>query len=278
MTTTIGVEPAAGHLPQPGLSALNLCDLPPWVIASEEFNLTPSALELAGVRSSNRDLFRKLDCIEDPIQRGAVFHDYLDVKFALHQWEDYSGNARSSLRNSYLRFLRGWEVDSNASAGAVLKSWVQSRFGIQPTYHRGVLRFKDGEEDARFAYDRMHGSMKTNSIYSQLDLLYEFCQYEMERRFPGVLTCQLYRGTYDPEEHPLLEKRGKRESCVRLNTLVSFTADNEKAWEFGSTVWVAEVALCKVIFFSDLLPDRLLKGEDEYLVVGGNYWVKELLY
>ena len=38
--------------------------------------------------------------------------------------------ARMSIRNSYLRFLKGWKIDSNSVAGAVLKRWVESRIGI----------------------------------------------------------------------------------------------------------------------------------------------------
>ncbi|MBC2592938.1 NAD(+)--dinitrogen-reductase ADP-D-ribosyltransferase [Ruficoccus amylovorans] len=263
----------------PGQPTINHCEIPPWIIASDEFNLAPVPLSIAGVRESNVHLFRRLEGIPDPMERGQVFHDYVSVKFALHQWENYHGKARSSLRNSYIRFLRGWGVDSNGIEGAVLKSWVQSRFGILPTYHRGVLRPLDGgEEDHRFALDRMRGSAKTNCIFSQLDLLYEFCQYELARRWPEREVLTLYRGTFDPEEHPVFETRARRESCVRLNNLISFTDDRERAWEFGSTVWQATVAAAKVVFFSQLLPSQLLKGEDEYLVVGGNYWVRELLY
>ena len=272
MTTTPGVELAERYSP------INLCNLSPWVLASAEFNAEPLPVTLAGVRESNRHLFRMLETIVDSQQRGQVFHDYLDVKFMLHQWASYTGKARSSLRNSYIRFLCGWGLESNGVEGAVLKSWVQSRFGVLPTYHKGILRFVDGEEDQRFARDRMRGSVKGNAIFSQLDLLYEFCQYELQRRHPDRHTYLLYRGTYDPEEHPVRMRGEGRRSCVRLNNLVSFTSDREKAWEFGSTVWKATVAGPKILFFSGLLPGHFLNGEDEYLVIGGDYWVEELLY
>ncbi len=261
-----------------GVVAFNHCDIPPWVIASDTFNLEPRPLSISGVKRSNRDLFAKLEQEPEAAHRGRIFHEYLNVKFALHQWSEYSGNARSSLRNSYLRFLNGWQVDSNGVEGAVLKSWVESRFGVLPTYHRGVLRRVDGEEDYRFAQDRMKGSARTNAIYSQLDILYEYCQYEYKRRSPGMETLTLYRGTNDPEEHPLIAQKSKRENCIRLNNLVSFTSDREKAWEFGSYVWQATCAVSKIVFSSGLLPSSLLTGEDEYLLIGGDYWVKELLY
>ncbi len=258
--------------------SMNLCDLPAWVIASRSFNDNPVPLRLAGVRQSNRHFFEKLGQLDDPMERARVFHEYLDVKFALHQWSEYTGKARKSLRNSYVRFLHGWGVDSNSIEGAVLKSWVQSRFGVLPTYHRGTLKDEDGEEDSRFASDRMKGSARTNAIFSQLDLLYEYCQYELSARWPDTPCFTLYRGTYDPEEHILQHIEGKRQNWVRLNNLVSFTSNRERAWEFGSTVWRTVVAAPKIIFFSGLLPNSILNGEEEYLVIGGDYLVHELLY
>ncbi len=258
---------------------MNLCELPAWIIASERFNEMPQALHLAGVRDSNRRLFAQLDTIGSAEERAKVFHDYLCVKFALHHWKEFAGYSRSSLRNSYLRFLNGWGMDSNSIEGAVLKSWVQSRFGVAPTYHRGLLRNDDtGDEDARYAYDRMRGRARTNAIDAQLDLLYEYCQYEQRRQAPGTTTLTLFRGTNDPDEHFIRRIQSKRRAIVRLNNLVSFTAERERAWEFGSTVWKATVAVTKIVFFSNLLGGSVLCGEAEYLVVGGDYEVEELLF
>jgi NAD+--dinitrogen-reductase ADP-D-ribosyltransferase len=257
---------------------MNLCDVPAWAIASTAFNEDPLPLDLAGVRASNRYLFDLLDQTEAHEQRARIFHDYLCVKFKLHQWSEYAGKARSSLRNSYVRFLNGWGMDSNGSEGAVLKSWVQSRFGVSPTYHRGILRSVYGAEDERFAHDRMRGRARTNAIDAQLDLVYQFCQYELVRQWPETTTRTLYRGTNDPEEHIVQRIDSRRRSIVRLNNLVSFTADRERAWEFGSTVWRACVATSKIVFFSSLLGGSLLQGEAEYLVIGGEYEVEELIW
>jgi len=38
------------------------------------------------------------------------------------------------------------------------------------------------------------------------------------------------------------------------------------------------VPLAKIVFFSGLLPKSLLTGESEYLVLGGHYKVRTLLY
>jgi NAD+--dinitrogen-reductase ADP-D-ribosyltransferase len=123
----------------------------------------------------------------------------------------------------------------------------------------------------------MKGSARTNAIQSQLDLLYEYCQYELTRKFNAMPIVPLYRGTYDASEHDVLEQIGKREQIVRLNNLVSFTSDEERAWEFGSTVWETHVPLCKIFFYNDLLPGSIMKGEGEYLVIGGEYRVRQVM-
>ncbi|PLX98751.1 MAG: N-acyl homoserine lactonase, partial [Desulfuromonas sp.] len=121
-------------------ASLNLCNLPPWVIASHYFNRNPKPLEIQGVRQSNRLLFDRLDRLETREMRGLQFHDYMDVTFQLHQWEnEVTNSSRKSLKNSYLRFLRGWMFESNSREGAVLKGWAESRFGLAPTFHHELI-------------------------------------------------------------------------------------------------------------------------------------------
>jgi NAD+--dinitrogen-reductase ADP-D-ribosyltransferase len=123
----------------------------------------------------------------------------------------------------------------------------------------------------------MKGSARTNAIQSQLDILYEYCQFELLRKYPDSPIITLYRGTYDASEHDIIEQINKREQIVRLNNLVSFTSDEERAWEFGSTVWAVQVPLCKIFFYNELLPGSIMKGEGEYLVIGGEYRVRRVL-
>jgi len=257
---------------------VNHCNIPPWAIASTNFNDHPVPLGLDGVRASNRHLFERLTTLSDPLERGRVFHDYLSVKFRLHEWEQYQHHARKSLRNSYLRFLRGWGVDSNSIEGAVLKGWVESRFGISPTYHKGRLTADHSEDEPIYAVDRMKGHARTNAIDSQLDLLFEFCQYELVHRFPNETHLTLYRGTCDAGEYEVIDPPVGRKLTVRLNNLSSFTFDRERAWEFGSTVWEVQVPLTKIFFFGNILPGSILQGESEFLVIGGDYRVRELLF
>lgn len=259
-------------------SAFNHCNLPPWVIASRHFNENPQPLEVQGVRLANRFLFRKLDGIDSAEERGEVFNDYMSVKFQLHHWQDQkTDTARRSLKNSYLRYLRGWMMDSSSVEGAVLKGWVESRMGIVPTYHKARIAGIHTESYYDYVVDRTAGSKRTNAINSQLDLLYEFCQYELARRFPGEQWLTLYRGTFEADEYDTVEELGKRERVVRFNNLVSFTSVEERAWEFGFTVWEIRAPLVKVFFFNDLLPSSIMKGEGEYLVVGGEYRVRQVM-
>lgn len=259
-------------------NVFTLSNYSPWVLAAREFNDDPQPITIGIARQDNRHLFEKLDVEPDPAARGGIFNDYMSVKFQLHDWPSHAAGARRSLKNSYVRFLRGWAVDSNSIEGAVLKSWVESRLGLPPTFHRGAVL--DGSEASNMPYevDRMRGNARTNAILSQLDVLYEFCQYELARRLPGERWLTLWRGTCDAEDYSLLVRGPSRRACITMNNLSSFTSDRECAWEFGSTVWEARVPLVKIFFFSGLLPDSLLKGENEYLVIGGEYDVRSLLY
>jgi len=255
----------------------NLCNLPPWVVASREFNDDPRPLELQGVAHANRFLFEALDRLDDPAARAKTFDDWLSVRFQLHQWEaQATQQARKSLKNSYLRFLRGWGHDSNAVEGAVLKGWVESRMGIPPLFHRGRIERMESPEYLRFARDRMQGMARTSAIFDQLDLVYTFTQHELSRRQPGERWLTLYRGQNDATEHEVVEPLGPREQVVRLNNLCSFTDDVERAWEFGSTVWEARVAVPRIFCVSWFFPG-ILRGEREVLVVGGEMRVRRVM-
>ncbi len=259
------------------ITPINLCNLPPWSIASHHYNARPQRLEVQGARHMGRLLFEQLDQIDDPEQRALIFHDFMDVTFQLHQWQrEESRSSQKSLKNSYLRFLRGWLFDSNSIEGAVLKGWVESRLGLVPTFHKRVIPDQNSEEYFLYTVERMKGSARTSAIFSQLDLLYEFIQYELERQMPDTTYLSLFRGVYDLDEHSILDRHSNTRFLIRLNNLNSFTSDYEKAWEFGSRVIRAQVPLTKIFFLSGFLPKTLMKGEDEYLVIGGDYEVEEM--
>jgi NAD+--dinitrogen-reductase ADP-D-ribosyltransferase len=251
-------------------TSFNRCNLPPWVIASRHFDEHPQAIELQGVREENRALFTALDALDDPEARARRFDDWVSVRFQLHHWQaQATPAARRSLRNSYLRFLRGWGMDASSVEGAVLKGWVESRLGIPPTFHREPLTARDGPAWGRYVEDRTRGHLYTSAIDAQLDLLYAYTQHELARRAPGERWVTLWRGQAAFPERDVVARLGPREWVVRTNNLLSFTDDPERAWEFGDRVYEARLALPRVFFAGHLLPRSILKGEREHLVIGG---------
>ncbi|PLX93309.1 MAG: N-acyl homoserine lactonase [Desulfuromonas sp.] len=253
---------------------INRCGLPPWVIATPYYNNRPQPLEIQGVRHANRGLFERLAQLPTRDARGAQFNDWMDVAFQLHQWQrEETKGSRKSIKNSYLRFLRGWMFDSNSVEGAVLKGWVESRIGLSPTFHHEPIRDRHCEAYFRYTVDRMKGTARTNALFDQLDVLYEFCQDELIRTAPEQTHYTLYRGFNDMAEHHVVAEEGKKRLLVQLNSLLSFTTDFERAWEFGTRVMRAQVPRTKIFFASDMLPSSLLKGEEEVLVIGGQYHV-----
>jgi NAD+--dinitrogen-reductase ADP-D-ribosyltransferase len=234
-------------------------------------------LEIQGTHHTIQKFFDLVKAIEDPEVRGAKFHDFMDVIFQLHNWErESSRSSQKSLRNNYLKFLRGWLFDSNSIAGAVLKGWVESRLGLIPTFHREIINSVHSETYYQYLVDRMTGSTRTSAVLSQLDLLYEYVQHELLRRFPGKTHFTLYRGIYDFSEHQIVSRLEKNHYVLRLNNLNSFTNDFERAWEFGNRVIKTKVPLTKIFFMAGLLPKALLRGEGELMIIGGEFDIRVL--
>ena len=57
----------------------------------------------------------------------------VDVEFT------FKGRNREEFRE-YLRVVRGWAFDPDGREAAVLKGWVESRFGLMPRHHGESLR------------------------------------------------------------------------------------------------------------------------------------------
>jgi len=253
---------------------VNRCDLPPWVIASPHFNRNPRPIEIQGVRRAHRSLFGRLDRLARPAARERCFRDYVEMLFQTGKWRGgTSPFGRRSLRSGYLRFLRGWMVDASSAEGAVLKGWVESRFGIPPAFHAGRIEGTDSPEYLVYLSERMRESTRTNAVESQFDLLYEFIQDELRRRQPGVLSFTLYRGVRNIGDYRFLENPDGSRLVVRLNNLNSFSSRLEHAWQFGGHVFEAEVPAAKIFFRADLLRGVLPRGEEEALVIGGDFEV-----
>jgi NAD+--dinitrogen-reductase ADP-D-ribosyltransferase len=262
---------------QRGYSA-NLVGVPTGLLASAAFNDYPLPLHIRGVHESHPRLFDLLAAAGSHAEAGKHFQDYMDETFSLRQDKtDAAGPPVRRFRATYLRLLKGWGYDANSREGAVLKGWAESRFGLFPTFHKTPLaRFASGAW-SRYVEEKMASRFYNNDIYSQLDLLYEFCQWSLARWFrPGQHHIALYRGVNDFREDNLLRgqthpRRGP--ALMRLNNVVSFTAQRSIACEFGDTILETRVPTVKILFFNDLLPRHPLKGEAEYLVIGGDYRV-----
>jgi NAD+---dinitrogen-reductase ADP-D-ribosyltransferase len=249
------------------------------VIASHLFNRNPLSLEIQGVRRAHRSLFARLGRLEDPKARARTFREYMALVFQVGKWrKEPSPLGRRSLRNSYLRFLRGWIQDASSPEGAVLKGWVESRFGLPPTFHAGPIADLHAPAYVLYLVERMRESARSNAVESQFDLLYEFVQYELRRRYPDVQAFTLYRGVKNLGDYRVIGEAVGNRVVLRLNNLNSFTSRLEHAWQFGSRVLEAAVPASKIFFRSDLLPGILPRGEEEALVIGGEYEVTVRLY
>jgi NAD+--dinitrogen-reductase ADP-D-ribosyltransferase len=285
-----GSDKESTTLPRYARLPINRCNLPAVILGSLTFQHYPTVIKLDSVAELHADLFRRLDSFADKAERASAFCDYLTVRFCLEQLEEAGLTERSKQRAkaNWMRVLRGWSFDSDGREGAILKGWVESRFGLLPRFHGQPLRDFTGATYLRYQEMRSAGLYGTNALESQLDLLYAYSQYEYQREINESITAitaiaanrtaapplpghsiELYRGINRIAEHEVLAGEGKRQ-VVLFNNLVSFTASRERASEFGDYILTAQVPKAKIFFNCDLLPG-VLKGENEHLVIGGVY-------
>jgi len=261
----------------------NLMGLPTNLLGSVAFNDHPQALHISGVREMNRNMFEMLSQSDGLMDAGDAFYKYMMAVFGIdpeqhEKDEPAKADGKPKVRryrSSFLRLLKGWGYDSNGPEGAVLKGWVESRFGLFPTYHKEMITRFSTEGWMAYVEEKMSSRFHNNSIYCQLDMLYEFCQWGLERHAAhGESHVTLYRGINSFDEHQIVERLDKKNVVMRLNNLASFSSDRGVADCFGDTILTVKVPVVKVVFFNTLLPIHPLKGEGEYLVVGGDYRVR----
>lgn len=268
-----GDNPAAAEgmasLPREARLPINRCNLPAVVLGSLTFQRHPTALVLDGVAELHRDLFRRLRDAS-PGAQADTFRDYMTVHFRLERPEDQgAGRGRKAREKAnYVRMIRGWSFDADSREGAVLKGWVESRFGLVPRWHGQALRNPSDEAWLRYQEMRARGVYGTNAVEAQLDLVYTFCQFELARRHPGMRHVTLYRGMNRLGDHEVLAHGADGRHTILLNNLSSFTCSRERACEFGDYILEVEVPLAKIFFHCGLMPG-VLQGEDEFLVIGG---------
>jgi NAD+--dinitrogen-reductase ADP-D-ribosyltransferase len=258
-------------------SSTNLVGLPTQFIASPDFHADPVPMHISGVREMNASLFEMLGRASDLADAGVAFMCYMVAMFGLDPEQHDSAPGRAGqrrFRSSFLRLVKGWGYDSNGPEGAVFKGWVESRFGIFPTYHKEPIRRIASGAWTTYVEEKMSSLFHSNAIYTQLDLVYEFCQWALEHFVaPKGTHVTLYRGTNSFDEHLIQERIDRTTAVIRLNNLASFSADRDVASCFGDIILTVDVPLAKLVFFNTLLSQHALNGEAEYLVIGGDYRV-----
>ncbi len=250
-------------------------------LASTGFNEQAPELHIAGTRETQPGLFALLDRCNDLTQAREVFVHYLSIAFGLQAPEKPAiGSAASAeprrWRGSWRRLLQGWGMDANGVAGAVLKGWVESRFGLVPTFHKAPLAHFPSPAWVAYLEEKTSSRHHSNNIHQQLDLLYEFCQWALAR-FPLPAPqmqgphVRLWRGSNRVEEQLLQGTLRERLCRVRLNNIVSFSLSPEEASCFGDWVFELLVPQSKLLVFPGLLPGQVLQGEQEVIALGGDY-------
>jgi NAD+--dinitrogen-reductase ADP-D-ribosyltransferase len=259
----------------------NLVGVPAPLLGSVAFNAHPQPLHIAGAREGNPGLFALLARCDDPASAREVFEHYMSLAFGLQRPE--TGDPRDAVdaqarrwRASYLQLLQGWGLEANGAAGAVLKGWVESRFGLVPAFHKAPLARFPSPAWVAYVEEKAASRYHNNNIWQQLDLLYEFCQWMLARfRLLGEAAsathAMLWRGSTRCEEQVIAGSLRERRCTVRLNNLVSFSLTREHAECFGDWVLEARVPLVKLLLVPGLLGRRaLLHGEAEVLAIGGD--------
>lgn len=249
--------------------------IPATILGSAQFNLNPAELRIHGTCESHTGLFRILAGCTTQAEAAEVFEHYMDLQFGHNLPQDDDPDAPRRFSTSYIELPRGWGFDSNSPQGAVLKGWVESRFGLIPTFHKAPLGRFPSLPWVSYLEEKASSRFHNNGINFQLDALYEYCQWSL-RKFgpPEQRTMPLWRGTNNFEEQVVHGNLQARHCTMRLNNLVSFSVSMKRAEEFGDWILQTEVPLSKLLFFPGLLADAVLNSEGEYIVIGGNYAVR----
>jgi len=270
-TTQQHTRVAAPSLPEQACLPINRCNLPAKILGSLTYQHHPAPLLLDGIADLHKPLWAKLAEFKKTEQRGQFFIDYMQTSFQLEHLEEVGltdKDSKARIKANYLTMLRGWHFDPDSREGAVLKGWVESRFGLLPRWHKGPISSAESEAYRHYMHERTSGIYNTNALEAQLDLLYSYCQYELQQHYPEQTHIRLYRGFNKLTSHDILHQFSKHRYVILLNNLNSFSDSEELASQFGDHVMQADIPLSKLFAYQQLLPGRL-KGEGEHLVLGG---------
>lgn len=266
---------ATDSLPHYARSVLNRCNLPAVILGGLTFQTHPQRLFIDGVETMHRQFFESVASVEKSATRALFFHDYMCSCFLLDCKDEagFSQNSRIKRNKAdYLRLLRGWMFNPDGIEAAVLKRWVESRFGLLCQNHKASLRDFHSAAYAQYQADYMRGLYNTNALEAQLDLLYGYCQYELQRRYAEREHWSLFRGVNRLQQFDVVSDNAA-DPVLLLNNLNSFSNNDDTAGIFGDVILNVAVPASKLLYFPGLLPG-VLKGEEEFLVIGGVYRVK----
>ncbi|WP_328833246.1 NAD(+)--dinitrogen-reductase ADP-D-ribosyltransferase [Vibrio ulleungensis] len=247
----------------------NHCNLPSILLASLAYQSIPVPLYIYTLEPWLREFRKscmKLSSINDRVEH---FHRAMSERYQVHK-PNVCDDGEVSNPSTYRKILIGWLFDSGNQQGAVLRAWVESRFGLLTRYHNLELLGPDSDRYDHYASLSGYYSLNSDELFSQLDFLYYYCQLELGTRYSSVDHLTLYRG------FSTLPTRTINEEPVYLfNNLSSMTEDPELALQFGTQVVKVDVPRYKIICFDSLLPGTL-SGEREYMVLGGLYRGEQL--
>ncbi len=256
----------------------NLVGVSSQLLSSVDFNDFPQSLHIAATRATHRGLFALLEAAHGQAEAAEIFQHYMQLAFGVAKRRRGAADdgSHSLYKSSYFKLLQGWGFDANSVPGAVLKGWVESRFGIAPTFHYGPLETFPSEAWMRYLEDKLSGRFHNNCIQLQLDVLFEYCQFCLQRfvRPTSGSHLTLYRGIDRSEARFVHGSVRERRGVLRFNNLVSFSVSRERSDCFGELIVVARVPLQKLLFYPGILIDRVLNGEGEALVIGGDFEVE----
>lgn len=284
-------RPPTALAQEPRWYASNLVGVPALQLASTAFNAQPLPLSIRGTQAAHPALFEQLETAANLLAARDTFVRYMDDAFALHKpphpthpshpplaGAAWSGDHRR-WRTSWRKLLQGWGMDANGPAGAVIKGWVESRFGLVPTFHKAPLGHYPSDSWVTYIEEKNASRYHNNHIHQQFDVLYEFCQLSLRRFGPPAIghTAQhtrLWRGSNRCEEQVVTGRLTNRRCTMQLNNVVSMSLCAQDASCFGDWVLQIQVPLCKLITYPGLLPGQVLQGEQEVLALGGHYDVE----
>lgn len=274
--TEVWYDTATAPLPPQTCLSINRCNLPARVLAGLGYQHHPTPIRIDGVRELHHQLFEVLESEPEPGHRAAHFANHLRACFQLGAPDalGYDANSRrpGRIRADYRQLLRGWLFNPDGREAAVIKGWVESRFGLQTRYHLGPLPDRDSDAYQRYLGELAAALYNTSGLYDQLDLLYSYCQYELARQDRGFHR-QLYRGVQRLSDLEVIATPEPRRPILLLNNINSFSGCRERADEFGNDVITAQVPTSKLLYVPGLIPG-VLRGEQEHLVIGGLYQVE----